>query len=54
MKIWKVSRFRSGHVADNFLRHLKRGVDELKAYSGVMGGTPALRLELFDLGPEMD
>ena len=53
--IWEVSRFGSGHVADNFLRHLKRGVDELKAYTGQgLGGIPALRLELFDLGPEMD
>ena len=53
MIIWEVSRFRSGHVADNFLRHLKRGVDELKAYTGVRGDT-CQRLELFDLGPQMD
>ena len=44
MIIWEFSRFRSGHVADNFLRHLKGGVDELKPYSGVRGDTsPASR-----------
>ena len=53
MIIWEVSRFRSGHIADNLLRHLEKGVDELKAYTGVRG-IPALRLELFDLGPQMD
>ena len=53
MIIWEVSRFRSGHIADNLLRHLEKGVDELEAYTG-MGGTPALRLELFDLSPEME
>ena len=53
MIIWEVSRFRSGHIADNLLWHLEKGVDEIVAYTG-LGGTPALRLELFDLGPEMD
>ena len=54
MIIWEVSRFRSGHIADNLLRHLEKGVDELVAYTGLGGGTPTLRLELFELGPQMD
>ena len=35
MIIWEVSRSRSGYIEDNLLRHLKKGVDELEAYTGV-------------------